>query len=82
MENGDCLAVRADVVKFHRGINSTIEKAPDLSHDSSRAFQCKFRVRMYATLIVSASHSNHEPLLANQHKVSPCQLVKTDPMNL
>ena len=28
-------------VRFYR----FIEKAPDLSHDSSRALQCKFRVR-------------------------------------
>ena len=82
MENGDCLAVRADVVEFHRGIKFSIEKTPDLSHDSSGALQCKFRVRMFATLIVSASHSNLEPLLANLHKQSPCQLVMTDLMIL
>lgn len=90
MNNDNRLTMRADVVKFHRGIKfitkseppnfrqgeleplcittqpfqevqavlcphcyeSTevrfyriIEKAPDLSHDSSRALQCKFRVR-------------------------------------
>jgi len=50
VENGYCLTMRADVVEFHRGINSTIEKTPDLSHDSSRVLQCKFRVRMFATL--------------------------------
>jgi len=42
VENGDCLAVRADVVEFHRGIKFTIEKAPDLSHDSSRAYNASF----------------------------------------
>ena len=82
MENGDCLAMRADVVKFHRGIKFTIEKTPDLSHDSSRVLQCKFRVRMFATLIVSTGHSIHEPLLAIQHIMSPYQTVTTDLMNL
>jgi len=42
VENGDCLTMRADVVEFHRGIKSTIDKTPDLSHDSSRVLQCKF----------------------------------------
>ena len=82
MENDNRLTMRADVVEFHRGIYSNIEKTPDLSHDSSGALQCKFRVRMFATLIVSAGHSNHEPLLANLHRQSPFQLVMTDPMIL
>jgi len=50
VENDNRLTMRADVVEFHRGIYSNIEKTPDLSHDSSGALQCKFRVRMFATL--------------------------------